>query len=372
MTLAVSGVPLGQFLRLLAVETGLSFVWSEELDQLSVSVEVDGVEVVSVLDYVARRLDVDLTREGNLFFLGDARERDRGLLVRRLGRLGTTDVEGVLSTVITDFGEFYVSGDDGLLVVTEHLGVLRRVSELLDQVESLGRSSWVVQLYMVSSSSSSSSELGFDTSIDLDVATAFASSASGVEYAGEARAALLADINRQKVDIFARPLFVLLDGGEAVLKRGRVVPVPEYTTLETGAVVTSGYTEIDVGLSVTVRVREWSRDQASLSYDLRLGEIVGYVDDRVPIRVEDELTGELVVSSGGTYLVGSLDRQRRGSGRSGIGQVAFSRSHDGAELEVWAMVTRVSPTGMSDFQLPADTSSGGVSDVSEGIEAGLD
>ena len=316
------------------------------------SVEVEEVPVVAVLEYVARRLEVDVTRQGSLFFFGAAREQDRAYLVRRVGRLNAEDIRGMLATVITDFGEFYVSESDGLLVVSEHLGVLRRISEVLDQVQALGRSSWVVQLYLVTASASSQAEYGVDTSVDIELAAKFASTGSQSDYQGEARAALRGDIERQAVSVYARPLFVLLDGGEASLRRGQVVPVPEFTTLETGAVVTSGYTDVEVGLTVDVSLREWEPGRASLTYSVVLGEISGFVDDRVPVRVEDELSGELAIISGGTYLVGSLDRRREGRTRSGVLQVGFGRDSESTELEVWAMVTRVNPTGMSEIGEP--------------------
>ena len=376
MTAAGVDLPIGQFLRQISSELGVSFIWSAELDGATVSLEVIDVPLVDVLRDLARRLDVDLTGSGDLYYLGKAREADRASYVRRVGRLSSEDVDEVVRSVVTAYGDS-VALSDGLLVVVEHVSVLHALDELLDEVERLGQSSWLVQLLLVESLDRNASTLGIDTSFDLEIAASFTEAATTTTHQGEARAALKADITSERVNLVAQPMFVCLDGEEALLKRGEVVPIPQYTTLETGAVVTSGYSEVEIGMEFKVSCRDWSDGRATLAYDISLGEIAGYIDDRVPIRSEESLTGASVVQSGGTYLLGSLERSKRSQRRLGTLNLGRDVSSDASRLEVWALVTRVGessflgmasaagvlPTEMLENVAPGTPQLGGVSDI---------
>lgn len=332
---------LGQFLRTVAQETGASFIWSAELDSETVSVEVEDVSLLEVLQFVARRLDADLTGQGGVYYIGQAQQQDRAHGVFRVGRFTVEEIESLLGTILTDDGS-YVAFEGGLVVVSEAVGVLRRVASVLEQLESVEQGAWLVQLLMVETVDRDNRQLGIDTALDVEVAAAFSSaSASSSEVSGEARASLVADIERQTVSIYAQPLFVLLDGGESTLKRTEIVPVPQYTTLETGVVTTSGYSEVEIGLELAVSIREIGQDAAALEFDVSLGELVGFVDDQVPIRTEESLTGRAAVVSGGTYLLGSLDRGRQANTVSGPAQLLRGRDYELGRLEVWALCTRV-------------------------------
>jgi type II secretory pathway component HofQ len=226
-------------------------------------------------------------------------------------------------------------------VVSEQVGTLRKVESLLNGLQAFQAGGWMVQLLLVEASQSSQVDLGIDTDLDIEVSAAFSSSSSTAEYGGTARAALKADISSQRVELFAQPLLLCVDGGKSSVKRVEVVPVAEYTTLETGAVVTSGYSEIEVGLQCQVGVRADGDGGALVNYDVSLGEIQSYVDNRVPVRTQESLQGEVVMQSGGTYLLGSLERGKSREGLEGVLQLSKSTTREGTRLEVWAMAVEV-------------------------------
>ncbi len=317
-------------------------MWSDALDARTVSVELYQVPLIQVLEYVARRLDADLTGGQGLYYIGTAEPRDRATGVFRVGRLDGAQAQELLQGVITDSGAV-VAYDDGMVVVTESVAVLSRVGSLLQQVDAVQSPVWCVQYMLVESIKRGAVDVGIDSAVSVDVAAAFAESVVTTVSKGEARASFVADVNNQAVSVYAAPLFVLADGEEGNLKRVEIVPVPQYTTIETGAVVTSGYTDVEIGLTVLAKVREVGEASAFLDYDLKLGELVGYVDDTVPIRTEESLQGRTVVVSGGTYLLGALERSRASDAVLGPLQLRRTRQSEHGRLEVWALVTRVSP-----------------------------
>ena len=77
VTMSATDVPLGQMMRTLSMETGTSLLWAEELDQTLVSLEMEGVELPVALEFIARRLGVQLTAESGVYFLGEAMPEDR-------------------------------------------------------------------------------------------------------------------------------------------------------------------------------------------------------------------------------------------------------------------------------------------------------
>jgi len=340
VTMAAVEMGMPEMMRALSMETGASVIWEEDLDQALISLEVNQVPLEVVMEHIARRLGVGLSMEGDLYFLGQLMPEDRAVMVVQVGRWDQKTVTEALGTVVTQNGSVWVS-PDGVCVVSEQVGTLRKVESLLNGLQAFQAGGWIVQLLLVEASGSSSVSLGIDTDLDIEVSAAFSSTSSTAEYGGTARAALKADIESQRVELFAQPLLLCVDGGESSVKRVEVVPVAEYTTLETGAVVTSGYSEIEVGLQCKVGVRADGDGGALVNYDVSLGEIQAYVDNRVPVRTQETLAGEVVMQSGGTYLLGSLERGRAREGRDGVFQLARSTTREGTRLEVWAMAVEV-------------------------------
>jgi len=333
-------MPLGLFLRELARQTGKSYVWAEELEGATVSLEVEDVDLIEVLTFVARRLDCDFTGSGDLYFIGDSTSEDRAFGVFRVGRLSRDEVQEVLGAVLTETGEF-VALADGVCICADRFSVLSRVADLFARVEGVGRSVWLIQLVLLERVERTEKTRGIDASFDLELAGTFSDVSSATGYAGGARVAFKAETVREGVQVYAKPLFCLLDGGEGSVKRTEIVPIAEFTTTETGAVVTSGFSEVEVGLKCLVKLRESGGDVAAVDYEISLGEIVGYVDGRVPVRTEEELTGAAIVVSGGTYLLGSLQRGRESSGVSGSFALLHSSKVEQSDLEIWLLAARI-------------------------------
>lgn len=248
-----------------------------------------------------------------------------------------------MGVLLTDSGRVETY-QDGVVIISDAVEVLQRIDKLLHDLESIEPSVWLVQLYILQREQSDTKTLGVDVLVDFDMAallplmqTALVEPLTG---GINARAVLEAQLNRSDTSIYARPLVLLLDGREAKLSQVDIIPVPQRSVSPEGNVETTGYTDIRIGLDVTVSIREWSSMAGSLEYAIELGEISGFVEER-PSRSTREVTGTTVVDSGGVYLLGVLERERELKARRGQFGTIQERASSSSVLEIWAQVRRV-------------------------------
>ncbi len=331
---------VGAFLRQFASDTGLSVVWAEALDESLISLSVEDIPAKDVLMVVARRLNVSLAEYGRLYFLGEPKKTDRAYFVGKVLRAKVDEIEPVLNAVKTEQGVVTVL-QDGSVIVADEIEAIRKAAEIVQKLQSLDVSVWAVQLYLLQETNTDIKTTGLDIQDDIRLAVLLSDVDSATNYKAELDAALRCEIERSDVRIVARPLLLLVDGGKASLQKVESIPVPQYTTSETGAVSVSGYQNVDVGFNFAVSLRDWGREQASLVYDLQLGEVSGYVDESIPIETKDVLTGETVIASGGVYLLGSLQRSSATNTTSGFAGLTRTKQHRNGILRVWAKVERI-------------------------------
>ena len=75
---------LADLLTLLAKQTDLSFVAEESLDERNVSIEAKEQPIDEIMNMISRRLDIEVNRGADTYYLGTFRDEDRALLVRRV------------------------------------------------------------------------------------------------------------------------------------------------------------------------------------------------------------------------------------------------------------------------------------------------
>lgn len=178
LTISTSGMPLKTFLRWLTDKSDISIICDQSLDETPVTIDVKDVPLPDVLSAVSRRMSVDLTQQGNLYYVGSLKPEDRGVLVRKVRRLSADDLNKTVQVLLTEMGRA-AAYSDGLLVVGDRVRVLQRINAMLDQVESSEANTWVIQLYLISIQDTLSRELGVETTTALDIAATFATSGGG-------------------------------------------------------------------------------------------------------------------------------------------------------------------------------------------------
>jgi type II secretory pathway component GspD/PulD (secretin) len=314
--------------------------------------------IAETLNVVARRLGVEVTCQGKLYYIGSLRRQDRAVLVRRVRRLSAAELRSCVSVVSSDQGSI-AAFEDGLLVIGDRVEVLSRIDELLTQVENADCATWVVQLYLVSLEDAALRELGLDARPSLEVAATFAAASAGGPGAdgllalnGGLNAVLEAAASDGSAHMVAEPLFFLGDGGESVHKLGQNVPVPERSVSSEGTVTTVGYDNVQTGLICSVGLREVSADSARIKLDLSLSEIVGFVEE-VPRTSEAGYKTEAHIESGGVYLLGSLVRQTQSARQLGGFRSSWIQESTDSVLQIWARAYRVGSAAQHSEGMPS-------------------
>lgn len=302
------------FARWVADRAGVSVVIDDRLEGRTVTLDVSDVAVSDVLGMVARRANSQVTRSGKLYFLGELRPEDRGVMVRKCTRLSQEEWNNAISVLLSEHGRCQPF-TDGLVVVGDRVEVLQRIAELIDQVEAAEAAAWVVQLYIVSLTADDVMSLGLDVLPALEVAATVASASNGglpslaptTQLKGGLDVVLQAARERSSVSIVGEPLFLLVDGETSHLGSGQRVPIPLRTVSNQGTVNTTAYQFVDTGFQLDVGIREVGFDRTKLTVNAAISSVVGYVD-QAPILAKDDFKSASVISSGGVYLLGALDR----------------------------------------------------------------
>jgi type II secretory pathway component GspD/PulD (secretin) len=336
---------LGAFLRSLADEAAISVIVEGELEGKTVTMEVRDQPVDQVLALVARRLGVDLKREGDLYYLGMAKPEDRGVLVRRVRRLSQTDLSqalGVFGGQQNRAAQFA----DGLIVVADTVGVLARVNEMLDQIEAADTSVWIVQLHLVSYTRNAADELGINlepaAKAGLAFATGSAAATAGTsfELAASLDAVLQVAYSRDDVAVTAAPMFILSDGEKSSFVQGDRVPIPRRTVSPEGTVTTAGFDFVQTGVNVELALRETEARGARVDVTLSMSDVKRFVES-APVTGEERFQTSAVVKAGGVYLLGTLVKDRV-QGRRVLGwQAGDYATYQAQVVQVWIQAYRI-------------------------------
>ena len=337
--ISTEGMPLRLFLRYVADRAEVSIVADADLDDLPVTIDAQNAPVSQILGAVARRLGVRLTRMGDLYYLGDLRPEDKGVLVRRVPWLTAEQLNESIATLLSQNGRVLTT-EQGIVMVGDQVEVLERIHQLLDDLASIEVGSWVVQLHAISISDEARISLGFDVRPAADLAALIRTGGARSFSAGAALNALLeAEQERYGVHVEASPLFVLIEGVQATHASTSEVPVLTTTVADNG-VVSEDVDFKQIGLTISATVRELpTGGMLTIDWEDRriVGESNGY-----PVSLGESYNTTAQIESGGVYLLGELDYSRD---LDGIKNWATLTTDDRyASVQVWARAYRISGT----------------------------
>lgn len=345
VTLSAQDVPLLTFARQVADQAALSIVVEAELDDRLVSLEVRDLPAERVLALVARRLGVDVTGGGRVWYIGKLRREDRAVLVRRVSRLTAEDLSKAVQALTSDQGRVQAF-PDGLLVVADRVDVLERVRALLSDLEAAPAECWVVQLHLVGVRESELASFGLQSVPTFNAAAAFAEGsevAAGTTWSAAAglSAVLVAARSEEGVSIVAAPLFLVRDGSDARMADGDELRLPRKTVSDQGTVTTTGFDVIQTGLEVDVGVRDLGQGRAQLVLRTSLSAVVAVGEEGQPTVNRQSFHTEAVVQSGGCYLLGALERSQVTSAIRGPLRTLQESGTESRSVLVWARLARV-------------------------------
>jgi len=349
--IVADNVPVPQFFEYVARAYRISVIFDPSLANKSVTLNLYQSKLDTLLDAVSRLLSVSVVKIGDVFYIGTIKPEDRAFFVRVVPRLSKQEIESLFTSILGDAGR-YVVYPDGLVIVVDVQAVLQRVSDMLDLVSKVPNDSWVIQLFIFNFRGSAGETLGLDSNFAGDLSFKLlreSGSPLNTHFSGAGLLSGLFQAEKQSSDIslLSQPLFVLLDGGEASFVYGDRVPVPKKSVSNEGTVTTSGYEYIQTGLNYSVTIRQLNEDMAKLGLNLSLSSVVGYVGE-APITDQQDFMTSANISSGGVYLLGSVQRDVKKSQISGLLPLWFSGDKSSSEIQIWARVYKISGSALAD------------------------
>lgn len=335
LTISTQDMPLTEFLRWLSNETGISVVCAETIDTRPVTVDIVKQGVDGILSVVARRLGVQVTRTANVYYIGDLRIEDKGVLVRRVSRLTGPEIIESIMTLLSENGR--VAGyDDGLVIVGDKVEILQRVAELIEGVENAPSDSWFVQVFLLSFHNDNLLSFGVDLSLDAAYQKGLFS--QDIIKDGFLSAAISASQEEKLVSLISNPFFVMADGSTAFYVSGQNVPIPKKAVSDAGTITTTGYEYQQTGLQFKLSLRQVQQDKAFISLYFESSAIADYVE-AAPVTLAEKFESAFNINSAVPYLVGSIRTDKKSDKLSGW--LSQQTSGSGDTLQIWCKAYKI-------------------------------
>ena len=298
---------IGDFFRYLAEKHNVSSVVGSEFETSTVTAEFVDVPVGVAVDNVAKRVGASVRFDDGVFYIGKLDRSDRGVLVRRVRRLDSEELRDAVAALLTDTGSS-VAYDDGLLIVSDNVTVLNRVSDMLDTVERVEFPTWVIQLQIIAMSQNAVDDLG----LDIEPIGRLALIANESDVDGDIQlsieAALSAVHERADVRMVAEPLLILGDGEKSNYDRVQRVPYATEITefIDGNTRRTQNVEFLDIGFSINTTLREINEGEALIDLEVENSRVVEPGGVLPPVTSRDRVQCVVPVESGGVYLAGSF------------------------------------------------------------------
>ena len=97
---------------------------------------------------------------------------------------------------------------------------------------------------------------------------------------------------------------------------------------------------LQTGLTVQVSLRDLGGSRAKLGVSINMSSVTGY-SGSVPIISKDSFSVLSSVLSGGTFLLGSVDRTERADRVSGIFDSVYGSDNDSRLIQIWCRAYRI-------------------------------
>ncbi len=311
--------------------------------------ELKQATVDDILSTLARRYGVKVVHVGGIYYLGEARSEDKSIYVRKVMRLDAKTSVNAAQTLTSNEGKVMVT-DDGLLIVGDQTDSIVRIAEMFDRVEASPLDSWLCQIHVITLADSDSHNIGLDLnpSLDLGARMSIASGQASPTWSADATMALKDIIHTAKSStkssVDAQPFFVCLDGFQAKQSATDSIPIPTQTVSGAGsatASTTTSFQNSDIGFKCDVLIHYLGNDKATLSLNLDMRQVVGYVNNTAPISRGQTFSTQASVQSGGVYLLGELSNAAHASTVANIGDTRHQAENARSVTQIWARVYRI-------------------------------
>lgn len=338
ITTSVHDQPVLDFIRWLSSKTGSSIVVSDTLDNKRLSLEFNRVPLVDVLASLGRRVGAEVTTVGGVYFIGELRPEDRGYLVAKVGAVSKEDLNGIIRTQLSEFGRV-ISLNQGVAVVGDKIDILKRIDQMLAELQELPSVVWVVQLLFIKHNISAIREVSLDGGASVDLSWTFAEgSQNGGDVGGAFSSLLTAQLSSGQSELELAPLVLCKDGSVSEWRVGERFPVPRKVITESGVIETVGFDYVSSGFGLTVSVRDLGGNKGELNVHLESSSVLDFTDG-APTFATDSLKVVTDVTSGGYYVLGTLTQKTKSNLLRSL--VGFRSQEDLDRIEIWARVYKI-------------------------------
>ena len=238
LTLSAHLMPLPLFVRILSDRFGIGVVFSDSLQQKTITAEFKATDLSTVFTVLSRQIGVEVVKVGNCYYLGALKDEDKGILIRRVLSYDAVTLDKAIKAMLSSTGRSEVL-DGSIVLLADKDFVLRRAAEALDYMEAVQIDCWIVQLYFVVLRKDALAEAGFSMT-----------SSGTISYNISENTLDLKDFKLEGIfngllestyaDLYASPMFILRDGVPGQWKDGQRVPIPRKTVSDYGTVTTNG------------------------------------------------------------------------------------------------------------------------------------
>jgi len=352
-TVSVSAIaaPAEGVLLDLGLEAKVNVLVPPKIAEVLVTAELADVPAQQAFELIAEQLKhVAVFSDGVVNFI-DITESVRRFIVLDAGFTDTGLAETALRSVVgegatvTRLGErVVVAGSD------QQLDAARRLAVAFQS----GADGWLVEVRVVALSKRFRQELGVDftmgggVGVSMDAATGHRSPAAVPVFGARASvlvdAVLKAAADGSDARLLRNGRLFVLEGSDASLQQGDVVPVPRRTVSDAGTVQTVGYDRIETGFNLAIKAK---RVPGGVELKLRpsLSSIASFVE-QAPVTSESSVECTAMVRSGDYVVLSGLeatDLQERVNGIAGASWLGAADKFDiaDASLVVLLRATRV-------------------------------
>lgn len=338
ITLSAYKMPLSVLTRILSDKFSIGIVYAEELGLKEITAEIKSSDLQSVLNVISRQVSVDVIRSGSTYYIGKLRPEDRGILVRKSYGVEPSELNQILTSMVSTQGKCNVTSD-GILVVSDHETVLRRCSEMCDYIDASESPTWILQLYFVSLRKDAMVSAGIATKSSGAVSYDIAENKFNLDEA-KIEALFTFDTSSQFADVYASPMLLSRDGKQSSWSDGESVPIAKKTVSDYGTVSTTDFQYTDVGFMVNSKIQRTKKGLANLVLSVTMSEIKGFVET-APRTVKTAFNVDLDVQPNKLYLLGDLSIFKDVDSQEKI--LRFGTTTGRISLQVWGKVYKVRP-----------------------------
>lgn len=304
LSLSANQMDLSSFCRLLSDYFNIGIVFSEKMSKSVITAEFKNTDIKTVFTVLSRQLGADVVHIGNTYYIGELKDEDKAILIRRVLSHDEDSLFQFVETLKSGSGKCKVL-PGRVVVVSDKDFVIRRITEALDQIEGVNLSSWIIQLYFLVLRKDALAEGGLTMSTSGTIS--YNISENTIDVKDFKLEGLFSGLFESSyADLYASPMFILRDGVKGTWFDGQNVPIAKRTVSDYGTITTSGFDYVNTGLEVSAVCRE-SRVGGYLELTISLSDIQSYVEGS-PLTSKTKVNVALDMVPNKIYLLSELQR----------------------------------------------------------------